>query len=437
MACLVVLTALFVARHDPERIAGRATGGAPDAAGGPASADPHPLRQVAEVARKDDTLSRPDEQAMELRDGVVYVGDHTETFLRVSAVGVDGALRWERSVDMTVKISGVSLVALPDALFVDVRFSQYADVMFGIDPTTGEVRWDATGNVADVVANRVITFRESDFTDNAYDLTTLAKQWSVPDEGGLSSHYPQHTWESLRMPRDDGDEAQLTFHVGPNEDPDQYLVNVVKSTGALAVLDLGTGTVRAQGNVGEKVTDVVVVDDTVFVYRQTPRTLAAYTADMKPVWRVDTPTSADGALIDLCGRTTLCLKQVTPHGTPVHGVDTKTGAVRWTTLDYAVTAAPRVTGELAVVSHKGGTAVLNPLTGNETHAFAGGYHASVGDGAIVGFDGPEMTLLSAQEGPVSLGDAPSDALAAGRCEWSRELVLCAEKDVYRIYRYRG
>lgn len=428
---LLIVTAVLVLRDDDPVL------GSPRAA---ASAPLlHEPTEVAAVARPDARgSSAPDHLAMELHDGVAYVAYTTGAVLQVTAMGTDGELRWQEEFDTGTDIDSVSLAVTGAGVFAELRYTGYAATMAGFDLTTGDPAWDGWGNASQVVADRLITFREDDYTDNAYHLGTLEKAWSQPDAGGLNSLYPQQIWSDA--PYDDGDAGQLTFAVSANESPDQYLVRVVKSTGAVAVVDLATGAERASGNVGDRVTAVVPFEDTVFVYRKTPRELKAYAAtDLNaPLWSIEVPESADGALIDVCGRTTLCLMQVTGGGTPIYGVDASTGEIRWQTSEYATMLPPRTAGERAVVTHSGGTTLLDPMTGKVSHTFPSDRHAQPGGGVVIGFSGTSLELLEpgAAE-PVPLGAAPTKSFVDGYCEWNREFAMCADEQDYTLYRYRG
>lgn len=406
----------------------------------------HKLTEVTEIEAtgypKDEGMpSSPDETAMEVHGDTAYVATFTGKFMHLTAVKVaDGETVWQQDLSVDVPPNGFHLVATNDVLLVRVSYgTAYVDNIAAHDLKTGEILWHQPGKLSHVVANRAIMYDYEADTINVLELTSGDLLWSAPGDGGRVSEFPQETAESRALPRDAGDEHQVTFSVAANTDEDQYIVQASMHSGALSVYDLATGKVISQGTAGDRMTQVVAYEDTVYAYRQTPAELKAYAVtDLStPLWSVQTPASLDGAILDICGDKRLCLKTVTGAGGPILAVDTETGKTVWQTDEYVSALPPTMAGDRMVLSHQDGTAILDPDTGEATETFDSEVYALPGDGVVVGIDGGELMLSEPDGTAVSLGKASGTGLSTGTCEWTSTVVLCADEDSYQLWRYRG
>jgi outer membrane protein assembly factor BamB len=437
-----VVATLAVGLSRDDSVPGRPTGGT-----GSTRPDerPHELELVTEIEvfaypKDEGRPSDPDELAMEIHGDTGYIATLTGRALHLKAIRLtDGEFRWEQDFPLEEPISSFTMGVSGDVLLARVSNGSYVDLIGAYDLATGEYRWDVVAKLSHVVANRMITYDPDADTINVHDLETGDPVWSTAGDGGRASEFPQQTAESLAQPRDPGDEHHATFEVAGNTDENQYVVQASMHSGALTVYDLATGKVISQGTAGDRMTQVVAYEDTVYAYRQTPAELKAYAVtDLStPKWSVQTPASKDGAILDICGDQRLCLKTVSGTGGPILAVDTETGETVWQTDEYVSALPPTMAGDRMVLSHQDGTVILDPDTGEALETFDSDVYALPGDGAVVGSDGGELKLSQADGTTVSLGKASGTGLTEGTCEWTRTVVLCADEESYQLWRYRG
>lgn len=392
--------------------------------------------------------STPDHELIEVRGDLGYVAYTTFEVVHVFAFDLaTGESRWEREVALQTDIGSVSMVATEQGLLIVMNPPRYAQFLVSLDPETGEDQWHNSANpspvpgkVSGVVSDRLLAYDEDQDAVLAYGLEgagVTQPKWTVPGDGGRVTEVFQETAATRARPVDPSD--GLNVDVGPSPDKDQYVVHAAMYSGALAVRELDTGTVVAQGNAGEKMMDVVLYEDMVYVYRQTPRTLAAYSVTdlSSPKWSVETPVSADGSDLVGCAEDLLCLTTVGDQVTPLYAFDATNGEKRWQTEMYQ-SPAPVMAGDVIAVGHPRGTTVLDPGSGDVLAEFDAEKFALPGDGVLVGFDGSGVRLLApGEQKPRDLGDVPDESMAAGNCEWTSEVAVCAGAESYLLYRYRG
>ncbi|GAB3444921.1 outer membrane protein assembly factor BamB family protein [Actinophytocola sediminis] len=433
----------------------RRVSGSPRPAEGTASAPtgPHEPELVAEFApgrfpKEYGPISVPDPVLIELRDGTGYLAYTTFEIIHLTAIDLaDGEVRWTRELDLNAGLGSVSMTATDVGLLFVINFQQYAQFTILIDPETGKDLGSSSEphlTVSGVARDQLIVYDRDQDTLNTYDLATvdasMTPKWQVAADGGRMSEIYQETEDTHRQPRDDGDLGH-SVDIGSSQDENQYLVYATMYSGAISVRALTTGKVLAEGNAGEKMVDVVAYEDTVYVYRQTPRTLAAYAATdlSSPKWSVQTPAAADGSSLAMCAENLLCLTVVTTLGGGdyvLHAIDAADGRQRWQTDEY-LAANPTMAGPAVAVSHRGGTVLLDPASGEVRTEFSAATFALPGDGVLIGFDDAEVQLLAPGKEPTSLGSVPDESMAAGNCEWTSEVALCASAEVYQLWRYRG
>lgn len=452
VAVLVVAAAAVVVtiQSEPQLVSGR-----PSAFSGTGEQGDDSVHELEEVASFEEgrmpkeygPLSSPDPALVEIHDGVGYVAYTTAKLLHVTAIDLDsGEVTWKRSLGVSTVIGSVDMTVTDAGLLFVLSFSSsYAQFSTMISREDGEDIWHGSEpnlTVGGVVAGNLVVYDREKDTSNLHPLTADAPlaepAWSVPADGGRTSEVYQDTTADRALPRDEAEVAQ-GLDVGTNPDERQYIAHVVMYSGALSVRELGSGKVVSEGNAGEKMVDVVFFDDTLYVYRQTPRTLAAYAAtDLSaPKWTVETLAAVDGSRIEMCAENLLCLMTQTRGGTVLHGIDTATGEQRWKTADL-VAPDPVMAGEYVAVSHHGGTALLDPDSGEQITGFSGAKAALPGDGVVIGFDDPDIQLLAPGERePTSLGRMPDVTMSNGGCEWTDQVALCAGPSTYTLWRYRG
>lgn len=417
----------------------------------PTAAEAHEPQQVAEFGpgrypKHYGRPSAPDPAVMEIHGRTAYFAYTTSEIIHVTAVNLaGGTVKWRREVDLNANLGAISMVATDAGLLLVINFPDYAQFSITLDPENGKDIWYESKphlTVGGVVDNHLIVYNSDEDTVLGYAMATKKSPakpiWSIDADGGRYTEIFQETAATHRQPRDDGELAQ-TLDVGANSDDGQYIVNAAMYSGAVSVRELATGTELSKGNAGEKMVDIVAYEDTVYVYRQTPRTLAAYPATdlSRATWSVTTPPSGDGSDLELCADGLLCLKTVTQQGTPVHAIDATNGQVRWQTGDYRA-AAPDRAGEVVAVSHQGGTALLDPKSGDVVTEFSSAEYALPGNGTVIGVDDEQLRLLRPGDTePRSLGPVPDEAMTAGTCEWTSEVALCAGEESYRLWRYRS
>lgn len=423
-----------------------------EAPSGGGDARAHEPEQVAELAPgrypKDyGRISSPDSLLIETHGDTGFIAYSTFKIVHVTAFDLtDGEVTWTKDLGLSAPIGATSMTATDAGLLFVINPQGYAEFSIVIDLETGDDIWHMSKpnlSVSGVVSNHLVLYDSDKDTVNVNGMAEkggeLTPVYQVAADGGRMSEVYQDSAAARRLPRDDGD-GLLTFDVGTDPAEDQYLVHAVRYSGALAVRDLATGKALAEGNAGEKMVDVVAYEDTVYVYRQTPRTLAAYTTTdlSRPKWSIQTPAAADGSDLSVCAENLLCLMTVTPQGTPITAIDATSGEQRWQTADYRVATAPAMAGETVAVGHRGGTTLLDPESGDVVTEFDTGTFVLPGDGAVIGFHESEIQLLEPGETkPRSLGEVPDPVMPAGKCEWTSEVAVCPGEETYRLWRYRG
>jgi outer membrane protein assembly factor BamB len=438
VALVVTVTSLA----EPQRVAGLPRASTPPEE---EKNDPYEPVQLAEFEpgrypKEYGFSSDPDPGVMEVRGESGYVAFTTHEIVHVTAFDLtDGEIKWNREINLNAPIGALSMVATNTGLLFVINPPGYFQFTISLDPETGEDQWHLSEEPLTVtgVANDRLLFYNSDqdmVHAHGLDDPTAQPTWSVAADGGRVTEIFQETAATRRLPRDDGDD--LSIDIGANPDEDQYIVHAAMYSGAISVRELSTGTVLAEGNAGETMMDVVAYEDTIFAYRQTPRTLAAYDAtDLStPKWSVETPPSADGSDLAVCAENVLCLKTVTDQGMPIFAFDATSGELRWQTTDYQTT--PVMAGKSVAVAHQDGAALLDPASGDVLAEVDSPSFALPGDDVVIGF-GEEIQLLApgATE-PISLGAVPTPAMPAGECEWTPEVALCAGDESYQLWRYR-
>lgn len=447
---VVVVAAVVVVsvQAEPQVVSGRpeASGSTEQTGGG----GPHELERVAtfDAGRypKDyGPISQPDPAMVEIRDGVGYVAYTTARIIHVSAIDLaTGEVTWKRDLGVNTVIGATDMTVTDAGLLFVLNFSGYAQFSIMIDLADGEDLWHASEpnlTVGGVVAGHLVVYDRDKDTSNLHALTgdaPLARPtWSVPADGGRTTVVFQDNARTRALPRDEAAVSQ-GVHVGNDPDDGQYLVHAAMYSGAIAVRELVGGTVVAEGNAGEKMVDVESFEDTVYAFRQTPRTLAAYSAkDLSaPKWSVQTPKAVDGSYLEVCAEDLLCLVIATQRGTVLHGIDAATGERRWQTADF-VGPNPVMAGEFVGVSHHGGAALLDPETGEEITRFSGAKVALPGDGVVIGFNTDVELMAPGERTTTSLGKVPDLLMTDGGCEWTDKVALCAGLETYTLWRYRG
>lgn len=432
-----VVAAVVLALPHEDRVSGRPTH---------AAAPPHELVRVAEIPatgypKEEGDPSLPDEQAMEIHGDMGYVATYTETYVHVTAFRLtDGKTVWRQDVQLNPPPTDFTMVATDDVLLVRaVHGGAYVDNIAAHDLQTGEILWSITGILSEVVANRILTYDVPTDTVAAVDLTNGKQVWSTPGDQGRSSEFPQQTAKSLTGPRDLGDDHHLGDTVATNTDKHQYLVQASMYSGAVTVFDLASGKTITKGTVGDKVTQLIPYEDTIYVYRRTAATLTAYPANdlTKPRWTVPTSASQEGALLDVCAKTLLCLKTITPTTTPIRAVNTETGKTTWQTAEFPTALPPTTAGTRTVLSTRGHTMLLDPTTGKATRTFDTEPYALPGNNEIIGTLKGNLTLIAPTGATTPLGPPTGEGLSQNTCEWTQTQALCADKNSYQLWRYRG
>ncbi|GAA0919851.1 PQQ-binding-like beta-propeller repeat protein [Pseudonocardia zijingensis] len=422
-------------------------------AGGPgvpvAAPDPQaaPLEQVGRVTKprppKDEgPPTGPEPELTRIRDGVVYTAFHTRKSISFTAFDVERrSVVWERTLRLPEgAISSVAFEIVDGGLILEGRNADGYEYTLVLNPGTGETVWDLSLPVGCDRGchhgGRLIAYDTAANQQNAFDVRTGEQVWSVPERTDEPSFtwIPQQTAESLAAPGDPQDHEQ------------RYVGHGQKATGATKIIETTSGRIVAEGALGEKVTDYVLVGDVLYVYRKTPRELAAYRADDlgAPLWTQPVPAADDGSALVACDETTLCLTLLQGDRRTLHAIDTAAGATRWELGDRLLTGQyeTRSVGGPIAVTTKDSTMLLDPASGEVLETFAATGYTYAGAGLIL-LAGPDGHLAydAARRAPVDLGPEFGAGLDPATCVWAEGSAACADPEAsdpeITFWRYRA
>jgi len=231
---------------------------------------------------------------------------------------------------------------------------------------------------------------------------------------------PQQTAESLAAPGDPQDHVQ------------RYVGHGQKATGFTRIIDTATGQIVGEGVLGEKVMEYVLIGDVLYVFRQTPRDLKAYSVtDLNtPLWTQPLPAADDGSTLVACDETTLCLTLAQGAQRVLHAVDTGTGAIRWETGEHPLTRQHNIRsvgGPIAVTTDTS-TMLLDPGSGETLETFASPTYTYAGHGVLLTDVDGHLAYDATRRAPLDLGPALGSAVDPANCVWSEKYAACAEPE---------
>lgn len=268
----------------------------------------------------------------------------------------------------------------------------------------------------------------------AVDVRTGETVWAVQqrtDEPGFT-WIRQETAESMNA-----SDAPQGF-------TERYVGHGQKATGLTRIIDTETGEIVSEGVVGEKVTDYLLVGEVLYVYRQTPRDLKAYSiTDLStPLWTEQLPAAQDGSALVSCHVTVLCLILLDGSGQLLRGVEMASGKTLWETRDYQNLdrTEMRYVGDPIMLQAGEATVLLDAVTGKPIEQLASEYFFYLGAGVVLIWEGAEVVAFDvAKRERLDLGPALGTEVVAHQCAWDEAYAACGheEEEEFSLWRYRG
>lgn len=391
-----------------------------------------PLEQVGRLTparpSKEDGLPRgPEPELTRIHDGVAYTAFHTEKSISFTAFDVERrSVAWERTLRLPEgSIASIDFEVVDSGIVLEGQNDDRSAYTLLLNPENGETVWSLPTTVGCDsgchYGGRLIVYDTAANEQKAFDVLTGQRVWSVPERTDEPSFtwIPQQTRESLAAPGDPQDHEQ------------RYVGHGQKATGATKIIETASGRIVAEGVLGEKVTDYVLVDDVLYVYRKTPREIAAYRAgDLgAPLWTQPVPAADDGSALVACDETTLCLTLAQGDRRVLHAIDTATGTTRWELGDRPLTGlyGIRSVGGPIAVTTKDSTMLLDPASGQVLETFASTGYTYAGAGMILlAGPGGHLAYDTARREPVDLGPEFGAGLDPATCVWAEGHAACAD-----------
>ncbi|MHA6618990.1 outer membrane protein assembly factor BamB family protein [Pseudonocardia sp. DLS-67] len=373
---------------------------------------------------------------------MAYTAFHTARSISFTAYGLDAAaVVWERTLRVPENsIASIRFEVVDGALVLETQYPDGFVITLGLNRDTGETMWTLPQRVGCEsgchYGDRLIAYDHDANQQNAFDVRTGRQVWSVPERTDEPSFtwIPQETAESLAAPGD------------PQDHPQRRVGHGQKATGTTKIIDTASGRIVGEGVLGEKVMSYVLLDDVLYVYRQTPRDLKAYAVtDLDtPLWTQSLPAAQDGSALVACDETTLCLTLVQGATRTLRAIDTATGTTRWETGEHPLTAPYdiRSVGGPIAVTTRDSTMLLDRGSGAVLETFAAPDYTYAGAGLLVLTtpDGP-VAYDAARRAPADLGPELGREVDRDTCVWVEKYVTCADPDAddweVTFWRYGG
>lgn len=397
-----------------------------------------PLEQVGRLTparppKEDGRPNGPEPELTRIHDGIAYTAFHTEKSISFTAFDVERrSVVWERTLRLPEgSIASVEFEVVDGGIVLEGQNDDRSAYTLLLNPDNGETVWSLPTTVGCNsgchYGGRLIVYDTAANQQKAFDVRTGQRVWSVPERTDEPSFtwIPQQTGESLAAPG------------GPQDHEQRYVGHGQKATGTTKIIETESGRIVAEGVLGEKVTDYALVDDVLYVYRKTPRDLAAYRADdlSAPLWTQPVPAADDGSALVACDETTLCLTLAQGDRRILHAIDTATGVTRWELGDRPLTRLheTRSVGGPIAATTSDSTMLLDAASGEvlETFASTGYTYAGAGLMLLAGPDG-HLAYDAARRAPVDLGPEFGTGLDPATCVWAEGQAACADPDAEEL-----
>jgi outer membrane protein assembly factor BamB len=391
--------------------------------------------------KEDGYPSGADPELIRISSDAIYTLSHTEKTIDLTSFGLEkNEIRWEQRfpVKNDGSISRIEYTVVEGALLLQVDFTNRTFFTKVLDPATGEQLWSdqfpALCSFGCVYGNRLMRTGESGQERIALDIRTGEKVWAVPQP----TDEPAFTW--IRQETAES----MNASDAPQGFTERYVAQGQKGTGLTRIIDTETGEIVSEAVVGEKVMDYLLVGEVLYVYRQTPRDLKAYSIkDLStPLWTEQLPAAQDGSAMVSCHVTVLCLILLDGSGQLLRGVEQASGKTLWETRDHQDLdrTEMRYVGGPVMLQAGGTTVLLDAVTGEPIEQFASQYFFYLGASVALIWEGAEVVAFDvAKRDRLDLGPALGTEVVAHQCHWDEAYAACgheAEKE-FSIWRYRG
>lgn len=413
---------------------------------GPRAGEVHALEEINRQGPKshpkeEGKSTGADPKLIRIGPDAIYTMSHTDKAIYLTSFGLEeNEILWEQDfpVKTDASILRIQYTVVEGALLMEVDFTDRNIFTKVLDPRTGEELWSDSFSpgcsFGCVYGNRVLRTDWEAGEKLALDVRTGEKVWAVPDRSDEApfTWIRQETAESMNAPN------------APQGFTERYVGHGQKATGLTRIIDTETGAIVGEGVVGEKVMDYLLVEDVLYVYRQTPRELKAYAIEdlTTPLWTEQLPAAQDGSALTSCHVSVLCLILLDGSGKLLRGVEMASGKTLWETRDYQGLSRTelRYVGGPIMLQAGDATVLLDAVTGKSIEQWAGEYFFYLGAGvALIWEDAGVVAIDVAKRERLDLGPALGTEVVADQCDWDEAYAACGheEEEEFSLWRYRG